>query len=111
MALISSQLQWLDQALSDAQEECGQVVDQNHDWLKETIEANVKNLQYKMCARTHGPGVGGRVRELCSDPMMSSRPRRNPVLECPRSQRKPPRKGRKKFMATLAVRSPPARRV
>ena len=51
MALISSQLQWLDNELASAKDECGQVVDQNHAWLHETIQKNTKNLQYQMCAR------------------------------------------------------------
>ena len=51
MALISSQLQWLEAELESAVDECGQVVEQNNAWLAETIQKNTKNLQYQTCAR------------------------------------------------------------
>ena len=51
MALISSQLQWLEAELESAVDECGQVVEQNKAWLAETIQKNTKNLQYQTCAR------------------------------------------------------------
>ena len=52
MALISSQLQWLEAELESAVDECGQVVEQNNAWLAETIQKNTKNLQYQTCARS-----------------------------------------------------------
>ena len=61
MALISSQLQWLEAELESAIEECGQVVEQNNAWLAETIQKNTKNLQYQTCARSPW-GRGGRAR-------------------------------------------------
>ena len=56
MALISSQLQWLEAELESAVDECGQVVEQNNAWLAEscqaeTIQKNTKTLQYQTCAR------------------------------------------------------------
>ena len=59
MALISSQLQWLEAELESAVDECGQVVEQNNAWLAETIQKNTKNLQYQTCARPLGRGGGG----------------------------------------------------
>ena len=120
MALISSQLQWLEAELESAIEECGQVVEQNNAWLAETIQKNTKNLQYQTCARSPW-GRGGRARggggsRACAPasepPQPSPSRRRNPSLECPRSQRKPVRRGRQKAMAAVTVRLPaqPVRR-
>ena len=120
MALISSQLQWLEAELESAIEECGQVVEQNNAWLAETIQKNTKNLQYQTCARSPwgrgGRARGGRGSRACvpasEPPQPSPSRRRNPSLECPRSQRKPVRRGRQKAMAAVTVRLPaqPVRR-
>ena len=120
MALISSQLQWLEAELESAIEECGQVVEQNNAWLAETIQKNTKNLQYQTCARSPwgrgGRARGGRGSRACAPasepPQPSPSRRRNPSLECPRSQRKPVRRGRQKAMAAVTVRLPaqPVRR-
>ena len=107
MALISSQLQWLEAELESAVDECGQVVEQNNAWLAETIQKNTKNLQYQTCARPLGRGGGGdRYASASEPPQPSPSRRRNPSLECPRSQRKPMRRGRQKGMAAVTVRLP-----
>ena len=107
MALISSQLQWLEAELESAVDECGQVVEQNNAWLAETIQKNTKNLQYQTCARPLGRGGGGdRYGSASETPEPSPSRRRNPSLECPRSQRKPMRRGRQKGMAAVTVRLP-----
>ena len=108
MALISSQLQWLEAELESAVEECGQVVEQNNAWLAETIQKNTKNLQYQTCARPLGEAGGGgdRCVSASEPPQPSPSRRRNPSLECPRSQRKPMRRGRQKAMAAVTVRLP-----
>ena len=113
MALIASQLQWLDQELASATDECDQKAQEHTAWLTETIEKNSKNLQYQMCAAAvpppaplharHDPGAWAGARlSPWSDRSLRPSPR-NPSLECPRSQRKPKR-GRKKAMATVSVR-------
>ena len=73
MALISSQLQWLEAELESAVDECGQVVDQNNAWLAETIQKNTKNLQYQTCARPLGRGGGGVIDTLLPQSHLSPR--------------------------------------
>ena len=54
-------------------------------------------------------GGGAGVWSASEPPERSPYRRRNPSLECPRSQRKPLRRGRKKGMAAVSVRSPAQR--
>ena len=60
--------------------------------------------------RARGPlgeaGGGDRYGSASETPEPSPSRRRNPSLECPRSQRKPMRRGRQKGMAAVTVRLP-----
>jgi hypothetical protein len=82
MALISSQLQWLEAELESAVEECGQVVEQNNAWLAETIQKNTKNLQYQTCARPLGEAGGGVI-----DAFLPQSPRRDGPCASPAQRR------------------------
>lgn len=108
---LEDMLGGMDRQLAGFKDECNALAEQHQAWLAETLQTNTKRLQYQTCAglleewplASH-PCIASGVAESPARAAAANfyaRALRNPVLECPRSHRRPAARGRRRPLAAV----------